>query len=155
MPIGRVNFISRGEYHPKSGSWLRPSSCILAEDVETGRDVGRSAQPADSRRFVGHLWRAHAGRVGQALPLAVDQFLPGLFGMDGIASEDSVQRAFLRGEEANYTWWMDGSMNKTFEPLLTEEWGLDIEGTVKTLHGKQEETGAGCNPTKPGRPSHV
>ena len=35
-------------YQPKSGSRLSPPSCILAEDVETGRDVGRQSRDGDS-----------------------------------------------------------------------------------------------------------
>ncbi|MCX6603855.1 MAG: transposase, partial [Acidobacteria bacterium] len=40
-------------------------------------------------------------------------------------------------------------------PLLTEPWVLDIDATVKTLYGRQEEAKVGYNPTKPGRPSHA
>jgi len=50
---------------------------------------------------------------------------------------------------------MDQSFNRTFEPLLTEPWVLDIDATVKTLYGRQEEAKIGYNPTKPGRPSPV
>lgn len=50
---------------------------------------------------------------------------------------------------------MDRQLNATFEPLLDEEWILDIDATVKTLYGKQEEARVGYNPTKPGRPSHI
>jgi hypothetical protein len=32
---------------------------------------------------------------------------------------------------------------------------VDIDATVKTLYGRQEEAKVGYNPTKPGRPSHV
>ena len=39
--------------------------------------------------------------------------------------------------------------------LFSEEWVLDVDGTVKTLYGKQEEARVDYNPTKPGRPSHV
>jgi hypothetical protein len=99
--------------------------------------------------LAGHKRYAHMTSV------RADKVLPELLGMDGIASEDSVRRAFLKGEEADYTLWMDESMNTTFEPLLSEEWVLDIDGTVKTLYGKQEEARVGYNPTKPGRPSHV
>ncbi len=39
---------ARRTYDPKSGSRLSPPSCILAEDVETGRDVGRQSRDGDS-----------------------------------------------------------------------------------------------------------
>ena len=99
--------------------------------------------------LAGHKRYAHITTV------RADAVLPELLGMDGIASEDSVRRAFQRGEEDELTLWMDRSMNTTFEPLLTEKWILDVDGTVKTLYGKQEEARVGYNPTKPGRPSHV
>jgi hypothetical protein len=31
--------------------------------------------------------------------------------------EDSVRRAFLRGDPERYTLWMDQNWNRTFEPL--------------------------------------
>jgi hypothetical protein len=99
--------------------------------------------------LAGHKRYAHMTSV------RADKVLPELLGMDGIASEDSVRRALQRGEEADYTLWIDRSMNTTFEPLLLERWVLDIDGTVKTLYGKQQEAKVGYNPAKPGRPSHV
>lgn len=99
--------------------------------------------------LAGHKRYAHITTVRS------DKVLPDLLGMDGIASEDSVRRVFLHGAEDDLTLWMDRSMNTTFEPLLSEPWVLDIDGTVKTLYGKQEEARVGYNPTKPGRPSHV
>lgn len=89
--------------------------------------------------LAGHKRYAHMTSV------RADKVLPELLGMDGIASEDSVRRAFLKGEESGYTLWLDRSMNTTFEPLLSEEWVLDIDGTVKTLYGKQEEAKVGYN----------
>ena len=32
---------------------------------------------------------------------------------------------------------------------------MDIDVTVKPLYGHQEGAVVGCNPTKPGRPSHT
>ncbi|HEU0124194.1 MAG TPA: hypothetical protein VFQ91_26925 [Bryobacteraceae bacterium] len=77
--------------------------------------------------LAGHKRSAHITTV------RADAVLPELLGMDGIASQDSVRRAFQRGEEDELTLWMDRSMNTTFEPLLTENWILDVDGTVKTL----------------------
>lgn len=99
--------------------------------------------------LAGHKRYAHITTV------RADGTLPEILGMDGIASEDSVRRAFQRGEESAYTLWMDQAMHTTFEPVLSQPWILDIDGTVKTLYGRQEEARIGYNPTKPGRPSHV
>ena len=40
------------------------------------------------------------------------------------------------------------------EPLLAEASILDVDTTVKPLYGRQEGAVVGCNPKKPGRPSH-
>jgi hypothetical protein len=38
---------------------------------------------------------------------------------------------------------------------LGEPWILDVDTTVKLLYGRQEGAEIGCNPHKPGRPSHT
>ncbi len=42
-----------------------------------------------------------------------------------------------------------------YEPLLYEPWLLHVDGTIKTLYGRQQGAVVGYNPHKPGRPSHV
>ena len=84
-----------------------------------------------------------------------DTVLPGLLGIERLRSEDSVRRAFAGQDEEALTLWMDRQTGKTFDALLKQAWVLDIDATVKTLYGKQEEARVGYNPTKPGRPSHV
>jgi hypothetical protein len=99
--------------------------------------------------LAGHKRYAHITTVRS------DKVLPELLGMDGIASEDSVRRAFLHATGEALTHWLDRCMNTVFEPLLSEPWVLDVDATVKTVYGKQEEARVGYNPMKPGRPSHV
>lgn len=99
--------------------------------------------------LAGHKRYAHITTVRS------DKVLPELLGMDGIASEDSVRRAFVKGEESDYTLWMDRAMNTTFEPLLSQDWVLDIDGTVKTLYGRQEEARVGYNRAPEWRSSSV
>lgn len=99
--------------------------------------------------LAGHKRYAHITTVRS------DKVLPELLGMDGIASEDSVRRAFLQASDEELTLWLDRSMNTVFDPLLSEPWVLDVDATVKTLYGKQEQARVGYNPMKPGRPSHV
>jgi len=84
-----------------------------------------------------------------------DPVIPPLLGLTHLPSEDAVRRAFQRGDPDRYALWMGRSLNHTFQPLLTEPWILDIDATVKTLYGRQEEAKVGYNPTKPGRPSPV
>ena len=93
-------------------------------------------------------------RYAHITSIRADGVLPQLLGVERLRSEDAVRRAFQQGAEEDYTLWMDRQLNVTFEPLLDEEWILDIDATVKTLYGKQEEARVGYNPTKPGRPSH-
>lgn len=99
--------------------------------------------------LAGHYRYAHITTVRS------DKVLPELLGIDGLASEDSVRRAFKHASEEELTLWLDRCMNTVFEPLLSEPWVLDVDATVKTLYGRQEEARVGYNPIKPGRPSHV
>lgn len=84
-----------------------------------------------------------------------DSVLPGLLGIKRLRSEDSVRRAFANQDEDALTLWIDTQTGKTFDALLEHDWVLDLDATVKTLYGKQEEARVGYNPAKPGRPSHV
>ena len=38
---------------------------------------------------------------------------------------------------------------------LDRPWALDMDATIKPLHGRREGAQIGCNPHKPGRPSHL
>ena len=84
-----------------------------------------------------------------------DTTLAGLLGIAQFRSEDGVRRAFEKQDESALTLWMDVNMNETFEGLQEGKWILDVDATVKTLYGHQEEARVGYNPVKPGRPSHV
>lgn len=84
-----------------------------------------------------------------------DMLLPQWLGIEKLRSEDSVRRAFEKQDEAALTLWMDQQMSATYDALLDTVWVLDVDATVKTLYGKQEEAKVGYNPFKPGRPSHV
>lgn len=81
--------------------------------------------------------------------------LPGLLGIRQFRSEDSIRRAFEKQDEAALTLWMDRQLDITFSALLRQDWIIDLDATVKTLYGRQEEARVGYNPMKPGRPSHV
>jgi hypothetical protein len=84
-----------------------------------------------------------------------DSVLPKLLGIACLRSEDSIRRAFAHQDEDALTLWMDRQTDKTFAALLEQEWVLDLDATIKTLYGRQEEARVGYNPMKPGRPSHV
>lgn len=97
----------------------------------------------------GHRRYAHINGI------RADTVLPALLGIERLRSEDSVRRAFAGQDEEALTLWMDRQTGKTFDALLEYDWVLDLDATVKTLYGRQEEARVGYNPAKPGRPSHV
>jgi hypothetical protein len=99
--------------------------------------------------LAGHKRYAHITTIRS------DSVLPGLLGMKRVRSEDSVRRAFQRGEAAPYEEWLRKHLTNTYGELLNEPWILDMDATVKPLYGQQEQAVRGYNPTKPGRPSHV
>jgi len=76
-------------------------------------------------------------------------------GIARLRSEGSIRRAFANQDEGALTLWMDRQTDKTFAALLEQDWVLDLDATIKTLYGRQEEARVGYNPMKPGRPSHV
>ena len=83
-----------------------------------------------------------------------DGIHPELLGVAHLVSEDAARRALARIEESSGVAWLDRHLAKTTQPLLTTPWILDLDATVKCLYGKQEGAVVGCNPKKPGRPSH-
>ncbi len=94
-------------------------------------------------------------RYAHITAMRSDGLLPQWLGIGKLRSEDSVRRAFEKQDEAALTPWMDRQMSATFDALLDTVWVLDVDATVKTLYGRQEEARVGYNPFKPGRPSHV
>ena len=75
--------------------------------------------------------------------------------MSKVASEDSVRRAMAAIPEAEGQEWLQKHRKASYEPLLKEPWALDLDTTVKSLYGHQEEARIGYNPHQPGRPSHA
>jgi len=97
----------------------------------------------------GHTRYAHINAI------RFDAVNPELLGMRKVVSEDSVRRAFQGMEESAGQEWLQTHLRRGYEALLYEPWILDMDGTVKTVYGKQEGAEVGYNPHKPGRPSHV
>jgi hypothetical protein len=94
-------------------------------------------------------------RYAHITGLRGDQAMAERVGIKTLRSEDSVRRAFEKVDEDKLTLWMDLNVGETFEALLEGDWVMDLDSTVKTLYGKQEEARVGYNPMKPGRVSHV
>ena len=80
---------------------------------------------------------------------------PALLGMGKVASEDSVRRGVERIGAEEGTSWLQGHLDDTVGPLLSEPWVLDCDTTIKPLYGHQEGAVVSYNPKKPGRPSHA
>src|SRR6266576_773232 len=99
--------------------------------------------------LAGHWRYAHISAI------RADGVNPGLLGMTGVASEDSVRRGMKAMDEAASGEWMKKHLKSSYEPLLQEPWILDVDTTVKPLYGHQQDAKVGYNPTKPGRPSHA
>ena len=98
--------------------------------------------------LAGHWRYAHMTTV------RCDTVNPPLLGMREVVSEDAVRRGLDKIEEEAGESWLQGHLDYTTRPLLSEPWILDIDTTVKPLYGHQEGAVVSYNPQKPGRPSH-
>ncbi len=64
--------------------------------------------------------------------------------------EDVVRRGFDKIEERSGLAWLAEHLDYTTRPLLSEPWILDIDTTVKPLHGHQQGVVVSYNPHMPG-----
>ena len=99
--------------------------------------------------LAGHWRYAHINAIRG------DGINPGLLGMAGTVSEDTVRGAMGRIGEGAGLDWLSGQTLGCIAPALGLPWILDIDTTVKPLYGHQQGAETGYNPHKPGRPSHV
>jgi len=138
------------EFLVKSGRWKRwVDSCPLEYQSPNA--------PAKEEILGTILLSVVSGhrRYAHITGLRGDQVMAEMLGIKTLRSEDSVRRAFEKVVEEKLTLWMDLNLGETFDALLNSPWVLDVDATVKTLFGRQEEARVGYNPAKPGRPSHV
>jgi hypothetical protein len=94
-------------------------------------------------------------RYTHVTALRNDTVNPPLLGMKKVVSEDSLRRAFEDQPAQPIETWQRKHLLLSYEPLLQEEWILDIDTTIKTVYGHQQGAQVGYNPHKKGRPSHV
>lgn len=94
-------------------------------------------------------------RYAHMTSLLNDQVNSQLLGMGKVVSDDSARRALKKIDEDDGVDWLQIHLQRCYEPLLTQEWILDADVTVKPLYGHQEGAELGYNPHKPGRPSHA
>lgn len=93
-------------------------------------------------------------RYSHITALSGDSVMAGLFGVATFRSEDSVRRAFEDADQV-VTTWIDQQTDRTFAPLLEQPWVLDLDATIKTLYGHQEEARIGYNRAPEWRSSSV
>lgn len=94
-------------------------------------------------------------RYAHMTSLLNDRVNSQLLGMRKVVSDDSGRRALKKIDEADGVDWLQSHLQRCYEPLLTQDWILDADVTVKPLYGHQEGAEKGYNPHKPGRPSHA
>jgi len=68
---------------------------------------------------------------------------PPLLGMTRTVSEDAVRRGLDKIEEEAGETWVQGHLDYTTRPLLSEPWILDIDTTVKPLCRANGGSGGG------------
>ena len=94
-------------------------------------------------------------RYAHMTALLNDRVNSRLLGMRKVVSDDSARRALKKIDEDDGVDWLQTHLQRCYEPLLTQDWILDADVTVKPLYGHQEGAEIGYNPHKPGRPSHA
>ncbi len=93
-------------------------------------------------------------RYSHISALRNDGVNPPMLGMNKVVSEASARRAIQKIEEKAGNNWLEKHLRKSYAPLLSIPWIMDIDTTTKTLYGKQEGAEVGYNPSKPGKASH-
>lgn len=93
-------------------------------------------------------------RCAHISAIRFDEAAKELLGLDEIVSEDTVRRAFRRGDERKLDSRLLKHEKEVFVSLLSCRHVLDVDNAVKPVYGHQEGAEVGHNPVKPGRPSH-
>jgi hypothetical protein len=94
-------------------------------------------------------------RYAHITALRGDAMAAQALGMNKVVSEDALPRALGRIGEAASEGWMRPSLQHSVREALDRPWVLDIDASIKPLHGRREGAEVGYNPAKPMRPSHV
>ena len=118
----------------------------------------RSANAPAVRDVVGTLVLgilAGHSRYAHLSALRFDEVAPGLLGLGGLVSEDSVRRGLRRVDQPGGRQWLTGHLRQSWWEFFTTPWILDVDTTIKPIYGRQEGARVGYNPQKPGRPSHA
>jgi hypothetical protein len=75
--------------------------------------------------------------------------------MNKLVSEDALRRALESIDNPISTAWMRPVLMHSVREALDKPWVLDVDASIKPLHGRQEGAKLGYNPSEPAHPSHV
>jgi hypothetical protein len=75
--------------------------------------------------------------------------------MNKVVSEDALRRALERVDETASAAWMRPALMHSVREAPDRPWVLDIDASIKPLHGRQEGAEDGYDARKPGTPSDV
>ena len=123
-------------------------SCPLSYKSNNAPEIGDVVGTMVMSVLSGHT------RYRHAQSLYGDEVAAETLGIGKMVSYDSLRKAFSRVDADKAEAWLQEELYRCYEPLLTSEYVLDIDPTVKPLYGRQEGAEIGYNPKKPGRPSH-
>lgn len=137
------------EYMHAGGLFERlVSNCPLKYKSNNAPKAGDVVGTALLSILSGHTRYSHAGA------LYGDTVAAEILGIGKVVSHDSMCRAFKSTDDALLSKWLQDELIYSCEPLLSNDYVLDIDPTVKPLYGHQEGAEKGYNPKKPNRPSH-
>ncbi|HEY3863430.1 MAG TPA: hypothetical protein VGO59_16245, partial [Verrucomicrobiae bacterium] len=79
-----------------------------------------------------------AWRYAHVTALRGDRVNPQGLGMEKVASEDSLRRAFQDQDGTELALWQTEAVRRTHAPALEQPWIADLDVTVKPICGHQE-----------------
>jgi hypothetical protein len=79
-----------------------------------------------------------AWRYAHVTALRGDRVNPQGLGMEKVASEDSLRRAFQDQDGTELVAWQTEALRRTHAPALEQPWIADLDVTVKPICGHQE-----------------
>ena len=71
--------------------------------------------------------------------------------MNKIIREDALSRALTRVSAEQSSTWLVPQLMTSLQSALSTSWILDIDTTIKPLHGKQDGAQVSYKPHKPGK----
>ncbi len=151
--------------------FLQSSGLLQAWEADC--PLRRTSPNASSLRALLGTWitavAAGQSRFAHITAVRGDRVIPEVLGVKRLVSEDTIRRMLIslvgddlcHDEEAREAAcaqsaaWSRRHLLQTLAPLLSDDWILDTDVTVRPLYGYQEGSVVGYNPHKPGRPSHA